>query len=77
MSIINKAKKAVKNNPIIGNTIFDDNEYEELLKFTKTRSGNFLKNNTPIINEYHETIFLTLCKKTWSSGISLPACFIK
>ena len=70
MSIIDKAKRATKYNSIIGNTIFDDNEYEELLKISRTLSTEFLNSTTGLpINRNHEIIFITLLEiiKRWKN----------
>ena len=64
MSIIIKAKNAVNYNPLIGNTIFDETEYEELLNITRLRSKEYLNNSELPIRRDHEIIFVALVEIT-------------
>jgi len=68
MSIVDKSRNAVNYNHIIGNTVFDDTEYEELLDITRKISKCFLDGSAYHINSReHEIIFVTLIEtaKRW------------
>jgi hypothetical protein len=68
MSIVDKTKKAIEQWRIVGNMIFDDTEYEELLDKTRRISKDFLYGNTNQINyRNYEIIFVTLIEtaKRW------------
>jgi hypothetical protein len=65
MSVVVKAKNAVIHNHLIGNTIFNDTEYEELLKITQQVSKDFLYGIAAHINpRNYEIVFITLIEIT-------------
>jgi len=65
MSVVLKAKEAIKKHFLVGNTIFDDNEYEKLLVITRNLSKDFLVSSSyNILRREIEVIFITLLEIT-------------
>jgi len=65
MSIVEKAKNAINSNHLVGNTIFTDTEYEELLGITRNASKEFLNRYSyQIVRREQEIIFITLIEIT-------------
>jgi hypothetical protein len=65
MSTVVKAKNAIIHNNLVGNTVFNDTEHEELLGITRNVSKEYLdRNSILIVRREMEIVFITLLEIT-------------
>jgi hypothetical protein len=74
MGIVDKAKNALTQNRLVGNSIFDDTEYDELLDITRNTSKDFFyRYSYLVMRREMEIVFITLIEitKRWKKLVMM------